>query len=295
MGDFRSFKTARRLPAAPMKPVVDPAGWKPRDLKDVVGLELSAHRSRRRRACRRRSRPCASNGVAMVDIRKDDFPLKGFGEVLARRAPRTDGRPRHRDDAGFPARPFRPRGGRHRLYRARRLARQHHVAEQVRPHPRPCEGPRRRLQRCQHPRLHDQCRDALPHRRLRLCRAALPADVEVGRRKPDRELGDGLQQDPRDPARPRRNADASAFYRSRSGEVSEGSCRISRSRSSPSQEGYFSATGLARRSKRRRSSRACRNSRRRRRRRPSSTARPSTRSRSTSTSSAATSSSSTIS
>ena len=27
MADFRSFKTARREPAAPMKPLVDPAGW----------------------------------------------------------------------------------------------------------------------------------------------------------------------------------------------------------------------------------------------------------------------------
>ncbi len=35
MGDFRSFKTARREPAAPLQPVVDPADWKPEALKDV--------------------------------------------------------------------------------------------------------------------------------------------------------------------------------------------------------------------------------------------------------------------
>ena len=36
MGDFRSFKTAQRQPAQPMKPVVDPAVWSPDDLRDVA-------------------------------------------------------------------------------------------------------------------------------------------------------------------------------------------------------------------------------------------------------------------
>ena len=36
MGDFRSFKTAQRLPAEPMQPVVDPAGWSPVDLADLA-------------------------------------------------------------------------------------------------------------------------------------------------------------------------------------------------------------------------------------------------------------------
>ena len=35
MTDFRSFKTARREPAAAMRPVVDPAGWTADALKDV--------------------------------------------------------------------------------------------------------------------------------------------------------------------------------------------------------------------------------------------------------------------
>ena len=35
MADFRSFKTARREQAAPMKPLVDPAGWTANDLRDV--------------------------------------------------------------------------------------------------------------------------------------------------------------------------------------------------------------------------------------------------------------------
>ena len=81
MGDFRSFKTARREPAAPLQPVIDPADWKPEALKDVDNWsyrlndrdadELAAGVAAVRKA-----------GVAMVDIRKDDFPLKSFGEVM---------------------------------------------------------------------------------------------------------------------------------------------------------------------------------------------------------------------
>ena len=81
MADFRSFKTARREPASPMKPVVDPAGWSADELKDVSawsyqitdadGDELEAAVAAVRR-----------KGVAMVDIEKRDFPLEGFADVL---------------------------------------------------------------------------------------------------------------------------------------------------------------------------------------------------------------------
>lgn len=81
MADFRSFKTARREPAAPMQPVIDPAGWSADDLKDVSAwsyritpddadeLEAAVVSVRR-------------NGVAMIDIQQADFPLKGFTDVL---------------------------------------------------------------------------------------------------------------------------------------------------------------------------------------------------------------------
>lgn len=81
MADFRSFKTAQREAAAPMKPLVDPAGWTADDLRDVSRwsyritagdadeLEAAVAAVRRR-------------GVAMVDIRKEDFPLAAFAEVL---------------------------------------------------------------------------------------------------------------------------------------------------------------------------------------------------------------------
>ena len=34
-GDFRTFHKARRKPAVPMQPVVDPAEWAPGDLGEV--------------------------------------------------------------------------------------------------------------------------------------------------------------------------------------------------------------------------------------------------------------------
>lgn len=81
MGDFRSFKTARREQAAPMKPLVDPAGWTADALRDVSSwsyrindadageLEAAVAAVRRK-------------GVAMVDVRKEDFPLNAFADVL---------------------------------------------------------------------------------------------------------------------------------------------------------------------------------------------------------------------
>ena len=81
MGDFRSFKTAQRQPAQPMKPVVDPAAWSPDDLRDVASWsyritdkdadELAAGVAVVRKA-----------GVAAVDVTRESFPLGGFGEVL---------------------------------------------------------------------------------------------------------------------------------------------------------------------------------------------------------------------
>jgi hypothetical protein len=81
MTDFRSFRTATRQPAGPGQRVVDPADWKPEELKDVDnwsyriserdGDELAGAVA----AVRKR-------GVAMVDIRKEDFPLNSFGEVM---------------------------------------------------------------------------------------------------------------------------------------------------------------------------------------------------------------------
>jgi len=81
MGDFRSFKTLRRLPAEPMRPVVDPADWSPASLEDVARWsyqlsdrdadELANGINAVRRA-----------GVPIVDIKRESFPLESFGDVL---------------------------------------------------------------------------------------------------------------------------------------------------------------------------------------------------------------------
>jgi hypothetical protein len=80
MSEFRSFQTARRLPAEPMRPVADPAGWSPDDLKaagwsypitDRDADELAEGVAAVRR-----------KGVAAVDVSRETFPLTSFGDVL---------------------------------------------------------------------------------------------------------------------------------------------------------------------------------------------------------------------
>ena len=36
MADFRTFHNAKRVPAKPMQPVIDPAAWSPSDLGPVA-------------------------------------------------------------------------------------------------------------------------------------------------------------------------------------------------------------------------------------------------------------------
>jgi hypothetical protein len=80
--DFRSFKTARREQAVAMKPLIDPAGWNAGDLKEVSrwSYPISAGDADELEAAVATVR---QRGVAMVDIRKDDFQLSGFADVLA--------------------------------------------------------------------------------------------------------------------------------------------------------------------------------------------------------------------
>src|SRR5712671_419176 len=82
MDDFRSFKTARRAPAEPMQPVVDPAGWSPDALKDVASWSYritaqDADDLAQGVAAVRRQ------GVPVVDVSRESFPLQAFGEVLS--------------------------------------------------------------------------------------------------------------------------------------------------------------------------------------------------------------------
>jgi len=82
MGDFRSFHTSRRGIAQPMQPVVDPAGWRPDDLRDVAAWsyrisvrdieELAAAVAAVRR-----------NRVPIVEVARENFPLGSFADILA--------------------------------------------------------------------------------------------------------------------------------------------------------------------------------------------------------------------
>ena len=81
MGEFRSFKTAQRRPAEPMKRVVDPAAWVAEDLKDVSRwsyrlTDSDANELAEAVATVRR------NDVSIVDIQKQDFPLNALADVL---------------------------------------------------------------------------------------------------------------------------------------------------------------------------------------------------------------------
>src|ERR1700736_4328695 len=81
-GDFRSFQSRKRGAAKPMEPVVDPAGWSPDHLRDVAGWsyrigdreadDLAAGVASVRR-----------NGVPIVEVARESFPLGQFADVLA--------------------------------------------------------------------------------------------------------------------------------------------------------------------------------------------------------------------
>jgi hypothetical protein len=82
MGDFRSFQMSKRGVAEPMQPVVDPAGWSPEQLSDLAGWsyrisdreadELAAGIAAVRR-----------QGVPIVEVARENFPLGAFADVLA--------------------------------------------------------------------------------------------------------------------------------------------------------------------------------------------------------------------
>lgn len=82
MADFRTFHRTRRVPAAPMQPVIDPAGWEPCSLGPVGDWAyritesdadelIAAVADFRKRA------------LPLPEVSKDTFPLPTFKRVLA--------------------------------------------------------------------------------------------------------------------------------------------------------------------------------------------------------------------
>src|SRR3954447_19140233 len=82
MSDFRTYQRARRLPAVPMQPVVDPAGWVPESLGPVrdwsyrITDEDQEELLAGVEAFRKR-------GLPLPDVTKENFPLKKLKDVLA--------------------------------------------------------------------------------------------------------------------------------------------------------------------------------------------------------------------
>ena len=82
MGDFRSFKRSKRVPAHAMEPVIDPAGWTGDTLGGVEDYayviterdadELAAGIAEFRR-----------HGVPIEQVGRENFPLQQFADVLA--------------------------------------------------------------------------------------------------------------------------------------------------------------------------------------------------------------------
>lgn len=82
MGDFRTFHTARREPASPMKPVVDPAGWTAETLGAVANYAYvltPADRAELVDAVAVYER----SGAAMEGVTPATFPLPALSKTLA--------------------------------------------------------------------------------------------------------------------------------------------------------------------------------------------------------------------
>lgn len=92
MMGFRTFDKARRVPARAMEPVIDPAGWEPASLANLADWSYRLTEgdiSELRDGIDAVTRA----GIDLVDIHKQHFPLKRFGDLLADvRRELTDGR-----------------------------------------------------------------------------------------------------------------------------------------------------------------------------------------------------------
>jgi hypothetical protein len=81
-GDFRTFQKARREPAAPVQPVIDPAGWSSDDLGDVSTWSYR-FTTRDHDELAEAVAAVRRNGVAIEAVQRDNFPLTALAELMA--------------------------------------------------------------------------------------------------------------------------------------------------------------------------------------------------------------------
>jgi hypothetical protein len=81
-GDFRTFHKARRTPAVPMQPVIDPAEWAPGELGDVASWSYRFS-ARDHDELAEAVAAVRRNGVAVEAVRRENFPLTALAEVMA--------------------------------------------------------------------------------------------------------------------------------------------------------------------------------------------------------------------
>jgi hypothetical protein len=81
MADFRTFKTAQRLPAEPHKPIVDPAGWLPEEMADLSRWTYQLTQSDIDELVDAVTRAKRAR-LDFAEVTTKTFPLKAFGAVL---------------------------------------------------------------------------------------------------------------------------------------------------------------------------------------------------------------------
>ena len=81
MSNFRTFHAARREPARPLMPVVDPAGWQPGSLRDV-GTWSYRFTARDVDELLAAVAAVRATGIAPEQVDRAYFPLPGLAAVM---------------------------------------------------------------------------------------------------------------------------------------------------------------------------------------------------------------------